>query len=265
MTNSTDPIAQFEREKKERMKRLGCDEHLRSLSRQWLQEAMRKGYTYNFSWLGRPIIQFPGDILALQEIIWRIQPGLIIETGIAHGGSIIHSAAMLELVAACGGPSGRVMAVDIDIRAHNREAIESHPLSRRIEMLEGSSIQGQIIERVRERARGEDSVLICLDSYHTHDHVLAELEAYAPLTSLGSYCLVFDTFVEESDEDLFPDRPWKRGNNPMTAVLEFLKRLETEQRLAADGKRLLLAADREWEDKLLITGAPSGFLKRLYI
>jgi cephalosporin hydroxylase len=176
-------------------------------------------YSYNFSWLGRPIIQYPQDIIAMQELIWSIQPDLIIETGIAHGGSLIFSASMLELNAACGGPQdAEVLGVDIDIRAHNREAIEAHPMFKRTSMIEGSSIAPEIIEQVKLKAAGKQRVLVCLDSNHTHDHVLAELEAYAPLTSVGSYCVVFDTIIEDMPAELFSDRFLIR--RPPTEALE---------------------------------------------
>jgi len=209
-------------------------------------------YSYNFSWLGRPIIQYPQDIVAMQEIIWRVNPDLIIETGIAHGGSLIFSASMLELNAACGGPqNAEVLGVDIDIRAYNREAIEAHPMFKRISMIQGSSIAPEIIEQVKAKASGKQRVLVCLDSNHTHDHVLAELQAYAPLTSVGSYCVVFDTIIEDMPDEMFPDRPWGPGNNPKTAVWEWLK-TNTEFEI-----------DKQIDHKLLISVAPDGYLKRV--
>jgi cephalosporin hydroxylase len=209
-------------------------------------------YSYNFSWLGRPIIQYPQDIVAMQEIIWRVNPDLIIETGIAHGGSLIFSASMLELNAACGGPqNAEVLGVDIDIRDHNREAIEAHPMFKRISMVQGSSIAPEIIEQVKAKASGKQRVLVCLDSNHTHDHVLAELQAYAPLTSVGSYCVVFDTIIDDMPDEMFPDRPWGPGNNPKTAVQEWLK-TNTEFEI-----------DKPIDFKLLISVAPDGYLKRV--
>jgi cephalosporin hydroxylase len=209
-------------------------------------------YSYNFSWLGRPIIQYPQDILAMQELIWSIQPDLIIETGIAHGGSLIFSASMLELNAACGGlQDAEVLGVDIDIRAHNRVAIAAHPMAKRISMIQGSSISPEIVEKVKAKATGKQRVLVCLDSNHTHEHVLAELEAYAPLISVGSYCVVFDTLIEDMPVDMFSDRPWGPGNNPKTAVWEYLK---THPEFKID-KRI--------DHKLLISVAPDGYLKRV--
>lgn len=231
---------------------LGSDRDVQGLSRIWSCETNRHGYTYNFSWLGRPIIQYPQDVLAMQELMWSIQPDLIIETGIAHGGSLIFSASMLELNAVCGGPQdAEVVGVDIDIRAHNRGAIEAHPMFKRISMIQGSSIAPEVVEQVKARSAGKQRVLVCLDSNHTHDHVLAELEAYAPLTSVGSYCVVFDTLIEDMPADMFSDRHWGPGNNPKTAVWEYLKTHPEFE------------IDKQIEHKLLITVAPDGYLKRV--
>lgn len=244
-------IQQFKQDRENRIKSYSKDRGFQERSRAWLEESMRKSYVYNFDWLGRPIIQNPIDIMAMQEIIWKVQPDLIIETGIAHGGSLIFSASMLELNAVCGGPSdAEVLGVDIEIRPHNREAIESHPLSKRISMIEGSSIADEIINKVKQKAQNKRKILVCLDSNHTHEHVLAELEAYASLVSLGSYCIVFDTFVEDVPEDVFQDRPWSHGNNPKTAVAEYLK------------SHPEFKNDSSIENKLLITVAPNGFLYR---
>jgi cephalosporin hydroxylase len=208
-------------------------------------------YSYNFSWLGRPIIQYPQDMIAMQELIWSIQPDLIIETGIAHGGSLIFSASMLELNAICGGvQDAEVLAVDIDIREHNREAIEAHPMFKRISMIQGSSIDPEIVEQVKSKAAGKQKILVFLDSNHTHDHVLAELEAYAPLTSVGSYCIVFDTLVEDLPANMFENRPWGPGNNPKTAAREYLK-THSEFEI-----------DKNIQNKILITVAPDGYLRR---
>lgn len=209
-------------------------------------------YSYNFSWLGRPIIQYPQDIIAMQELIWEIRPDLIIETGIAHGGSLIFSASMLELNAIAGGPANaEVLGIDIDIRAHNRKAIESHPFYKRISMIEGSSISHDTIQQVKKKATGKRNILVCLDSNHTHEHVLAELEAYAPFTSVGSYCVVFDTIIEHLPNTMYPDRPWCHGNNPKSAVEKYLK-IHPEFEI-----------DHSIDHKLLISVAPGGYLKRI--
>ena len=219
-------------------------------------------YSYNFSWQGRPIIQYPQDIIALQELIWKIKPDLIIEAGIAHGGSLVFSASMLALLdmtdAIEAGVSlnpkeskRRVLGIDIDIRAHNRTHIEAHPMASRIQMIQGSSIAPEIISQVYDVAANYSRVMVILDSNHTHEHVLAELEAYAPLTSKDSYCVVFDTIVEDLPDDMYPDRPWGKGNNPKTAVWEYLKNHPEFE------------IDTNITSKLLITVAPDGYLRRV--
>ncbi|OAZ12652.1 cephalosporin hydroxylase [Thalassospira profundimaris] len=227
----------------------------------FMRESISERYSYNFEWLGRPIIQYPQDICALQELIWTVKPDLIIETGIAHGGSLIFSASMLALLemseAVLNGemldpskPKRKVLGVDIDIRAHNRKAIEAHPMYPRIEMLEGSSISDEIFSKVKKVAANYSKILVVLDSNHTHEHVLSELKLYAPLVSVESYCVVFDTVVEDLSNDAFPDRPWGVGDNPKTAVWEYLKthpEFEIDQAIS---------------DKILISVAPDGYLKR---
>lgn len=242
----------LEQEVKDRIIANGENADLRANAAAFMKNSLGPQYSYNFSWLGRPIIQYPQDLIAMQEIIWTVQPDLIIETGIAHGGSLIFSASMLELNAACGGPQdAEVLGVDIDIRPHNRAAIEAHPMFRRISMIQGSSIAPDIVEQVRAKAAGKQRVLVCLDSNHTHDHVLAELEAYAELTTVGSYCIVFDTVVEDTAECCPSDRPWGKGNNPKTAVWEYLK-THSEFEI-----------DKHIDYQLLISVAPDGYLKRV--
>jgi cephalosporin hydroxylase len=254
--------------------RIAVDRIIQKQSIDWIHESIRYDYSYNFSWLSRPIIQYPQDIVAMQEIIWRVKPDLIIETGIAHGGSIIFSASMLALLDIAEAidigkdmmnpkrSERKVLGIDIEIRPHNRAAIEAHPMFSRIQMIEGSSIDPDVIEQVYGIAKNYKKVLVCLDSMHTHDHVLAELEAYAPLVTPGSYCVVFDTIIEDMPADAFPDRPWGPGNNPKTAVREYLHRLKKDGRVAADGKPLRFEADKMIENKLLITVAPDGYLRR---
>jgi len=263
----------FYSERNERIQSYKDNTQLINAKAIFLGETIRAMYSYNFEWLSRPIIQYPQDIMAMQELIWKVRPDLIIETGIAHGGSLVMSASMLALLDYCDAVEAgqildpratrrRVLGIDIDIRSHNRTAIETHPMSHRIDMIQGSSVASEIIARVHDVARDYSRVLVCLDSNHTHKHVLAELEAYAPLTSRGSYCVVFDTVVENLPEDMFSDRPWGKGNNPKTAVWEYLRRLKDEGRKASDGARLAFEIDRLIENKLLITVAPDGYLKR---
>jgi cephalosporin hydroxylase len=247
------PNEKFKQECAEEIAIQGVDGRLVQTTSDWINQAQADKYSYHFSWLGRPIIQYPQDIIAMQELIWSIQPDLIIETGIAHGGSLIFSASMLELNAASGGPQdAQVLGVDIEIRSHNREAIEAHPMFKRISMIQGSSISLEIIEQVKAKAEGKERVLVCLDSSHTHDHVLAELQAYAPITSVGSYCVVFDTMIEDMPAEMFGDRPWGPGNNPKTAVWEYLKTHPEFE------------PDQQMDHKLLISVAPNGYLKRAF-
>jgi cephalosporin hydroxylase len=242
----------FKRESAAEIAHMGNDRELAQATRVWMDRANRAKYSYHFEWMGRPVIQYPQDILAVQEIIWSVKPDLIIETGIAHGGSLIFSASMLELNAISGGPAdAHVLGVDIDIRPHNLAAVESHPMVRRITMIEGSSIAPEVIAQVKAKASGKRNVLVMLDSNHTHDHVLAELEAYADPTTVGSYCVVFDTVIEDMPDDAFADRPWSKGNNAKTAVWDFLER------------RPEFEIDKSIQHKLLVTVAPDGYLKRV--
>jgi len=253
---------QFQRDVASNIEGLRADVDLQAMSRIWIREITPHRWAYNFSWLGRPAIQFPNDAWAMQEIIWQVRPDLIIETGIAHGGSLIFSASMLALLdiadAAVANDTinprisnRKVLGIDIEIRSHNRAAIEQHPLSSRIQLIQGSSISSEVIAEVKEIAAGYSRILVCLDSNHTHDHVLEELKAYAPLTSVGSYCIVFDTIIEDMPESFFPNRQWGVGNNPKTAVQEYLK-THTEFQI-----------DQNMHHKLLITVAPDGYLKRI--
>lgn len=249
--SENNPIAAFEKECEDRIAEYP-NTAMAQAGRAFVRESTQPKYSYNFSWLGRPIIQYPQDIVAMQELVWRIQPDLIIETGIAHGGSLILSASLLELNAACGGDaSAQVIGVDIDIREHNREAVLAHPMAKRITMIQGSSIEQSIIDQVHQHAEGKKRVLVCLDSNHTHDHVLAELEAYAPLASVGSYCVVFDTIVEELPGEMYPDRSWGPGNSPQSAVHAYLASHDEFE------------IDHAIDNKLLISVAPKGYLKRI--
>jgi len=258
----------------ENIKEIGEDRDFIGLSNIWIRESIHHNYAQNFTWLGRPVIQVPQDIYAIQEIIWNVRPDLVIETGIAHGGSLILSASVLALLDYCDAASDnsaitpaestrRVLGIDIDIREHNRSAIESHPMSHKIDMIQGSSIATNVIEKVRSIASEHERILIFLDSNHTHEHVLAELEAYAPLTSKGSYCVVWDTGVEDLPKGLCADRPWGKGNNPKTAVWEYLRLLSDEGRNDANGDVLNFSIDKTIEHKIVITASSDGFLKRV--
>ncbi|AYF85883.1 cephalosporin hydroxylase [Pseudomonas sp. DY-1] len=239
-------IERFAAEVETNIDSLHGDQDVQALSRIWLREITRHKYAYNFRWMGRPIIQFPQDMIAMQELIWNIQPDLIIETGVAHGGSALYYASLLELL----GGDGYVLGVDIDIRTHNRVEIERHPMSKRLRLIQGSSIAPETVQQVAEHVRGKERVLVVLDSNHTHEHVLAELQAYSPFVTRDSYLVVFDTLLEDMPDDLqAADRPWGRGNNPKTAVHQFL------------GENDRFEIDRRIVSKLLITVAPDGYLR----
>lgn len=270
----TDPISAFYKERAETVAAYPQDKNWMTSSNEWMRQAFAKRYMYNFDVLGRPIIQLPSDSFGVQELIWETRPDLVIETGIAHGGSLILSAASLALLDYCDAaekgetldprkPKRRVLGIDIDIRAHNRAAIEKHPLAGRIDMIEGSCLSNDIFSQVKERAQKVERVLIFLDSNHTHDHVLAELELYAPLTSKGSYCVVFDTIVEDLPEESSANRPWGPGNSPKTAVHAYLDKLKNEGRTASDGQPLHMEVDTQRHLRLALTNAPDGFLKRV--
>ncbi len=238
-------ISEFQKECEQRIASYEKNMQLRRAADIFIAESVIPKYSYNFTWLGRPIIQYPQDMIAVQEIIWQTKPDLIIETGIAHGGSLIFHASILQLLG-----RGKVLGIDLDIRKHNRSEIENHPLANMITMLEGSSTSPEIIGKVVKFALDFKKIMVVLDSNHTYDHVIKELELYAPIVSEGSYLIVFDTFIENLPPSLYPDRPWEKGNNPMTAVRNFLN-------VSKD-----FEVDRNIQNKLLITTAPEGYLRK---
>lgn len=246
--SETDPIKQFQDERAAAIASMGADEELRRKSIDWMLHADRYKYTYNYTWMGRPIIKYPNDMVVQQELMWRLKPDLVIETGIAHGGSIIFSASMMEMM----GIDGEVVGVDIDIRPHNRAEIENHPMMKRITMIEGSSTAPEIFEQVKAKAEGKKCVMVVLDSLHSHQHVYDELQLYPDLVTVGSYLLLPDTFIE-----LFPrgyyshNRPWDVGDNPMTAMRQFL----------SEDDRFEI--DEEIDNKLMITEGIKSYLKRV--
>lgn len=238
-------MSTFDEEVIQRTKELRENRALKADASKFMQASIAARYSYNFRWLGRPIVQYPQDMVAMQELLWEVRPDLVIETGIAHGGSLVYYASICELMG-----HGQVLGIDIDIREHNRKAIETHPMAKRIRMLEGSSTAPDIIRQVKAIAAGK-KCLVALDSNHTHEHVLAELQAYAPLASVGSYCVIFDTIVEDLPAGQYPDRPWDVGNNPKTAVHEYLQQDDS------------FAIDHDIEARLQITVAPDGYLRRV--
>jgi cephalosporin hydroxylase len=242
---TTNPVTDFQQECAERIAVYPQTPDLIAAAQAFNVVSNREKYSYNFTWMGRPIIQYPQDMIAMQELIWKIQPDLLIETGIAHGGSLIYYASLFELIG-----KGEVLGIDIDIRAHNRREIEAHPMFKRITMLEGSAIDETLVAEVAKHAEGKKTVMVSLDSNHTHEHVLRELELYSPFVTPGSYCVVFDTIVEDMPDQMY-DRPWDKGNNPKTAVWEFMKTNDSFE------------IDRDIDNKLLISVAPEGYLKRI--
>jgi cephalosporin hydroxylase len=235
----------FEEEKREGIAALGGDPIAKSLTQKWFEHVSQRKYSYHFSWLGQPIIQFPQDIVALQEIIWKTKPDLIVETGIARGGSLIFYASMLQLL----GGEGIALGIDVDIRPHNRDAITQHPLRDRIRMIEGSSTHPETLARVDEIAKNHLRIMVVLDSNHEKSHVLAELRAYQKYVSAGGYLIVLDTIVDEMPASFSNDRSWGPGRGPKAAVHEFVR----------ESRRFEI--DTSYPNKLLITTAPDGFLR----
>ena len=239
------PTEQFKKERKDRIAGYAADKKLVDSAKYFMNETIRHQYSYNFSWMGRPIIQYPQDMIAMQELIWSIKPDLIIETGIAHGGSLIYYASLMELIG-----KGEIVGIDIDIREHNRKEIEAHPMFKRITLIQGSSIDESIVEAVSKIAEAKKTVMVSLDSNHTHEHVLEELRLYHQFVTKDSYLVVFDTIVEDMPGGMY-DRPWDKGNNPKTAVWEFLQTNKDFE------------IDKSVDNKLLISVAPDGYLKRI--
>lgn len=264
----------FTEEVKRNIKCLSKDKMLNTLSLQWLSQSLACNYSYNFQSLSRPIIQYPQDMVAMQELIWKVKPDLIIETGIAHGGSLILSASMLALIDYCEASSAgraldpqksnrKVLGVDLEIRHQNRLAIEEHPLSTLIEMIEGSSTSESTVKKVYSFAKRYQKIMVILDSNHSHKHVLQELNLFSPLVTKGSYCVVFDTVIEDLPSEQFPDRNWGIGDNPKTAVRQFLRELKINPTNCLKGEKLIFEIDKNILNKIQITTAPDGYLKRI--
>ncbi|HCI53985.1 MAG TPA: cephalosporin hydroxylase [Gallionella sp.] len=245
---TTDPVAQFYSERAADIEAMGRDEELRRKSLDWMLHADRYKYTYNFTWMGRPIIKFPSDIVIQQELMWNLKPDLVIETGIAHGGSIIFTASMMEMM----GINGEVVGIDVDIRQHNRKLIEDHPMAKRITMYEGSSTSAEVVELVRKHTIGKKCVMVILDSLHSHEHVYNELKAYAPMVTVGSYCVLPDTFIEFFPKGYFShNRPWDVGDNPYTGMKQYL------------GETDMFETDHSLTNKAMITETIDGYLRRV--
>ncbi len=215
-----------------------------ALSHLWTRSGWQRKFTYEITWMGIPIIQLPEDILMMQELIWRVRPDVIVESGVAHGGALILYASLLEALG-----KGHVVGVDVEIRKYNRLAIEAHPMSRRITLIEGDSVAEETLRQVREAIPAGASVMVALDSNHTREHVAAELERYAPLVTPGSYCVVFDSVMTMVSDAPAAGEDWAE-DNPLAAVAEFLSghpEFEVDPAL----------------NRLEVTYCQSGFLRRL--
>jgi cephalosporin hydroxylase len=244
-----DDRAEFEAERRASALALGADGGVFEKGLDAFVAADAYRYTYLWSWMGVPIIQVPADIVATQEVIWSAKPDVIIETGVARGGSLIFSAAMLTLLG-----RGKVIGVDIDVRAHNRDTIERHPMASRITLIEGSSIAAETLEAVRAAIPEGAAVMVCLDSDHSRDHVLAELRAYGPLVTAGQYMIVSDTVLGCMTAEQTPtarSQVWLPGNEPLAAVAAYLA--ETDR----------FEADPEVNGKLIMSSSPGGYLRCL--
>lgn len=247
---SADPVKDFEEERRQALADMAKDEKLKQLSLDWMIASDKYKYTYNFTWLGRPIIKYPADIIVQQEIMTEIKPDLVIEIGVAHGGSVLFSASMQKIL---GIENALTLGVDIEIREHNRREIERSPVSDGIKLIEGGALDGDVIQQVKDIASGYKTVLLILDSNHSHDHVLGELNAYSDLVTNGSYVILPDTFIEFFPKGYFSEnRPWDVGNNPYTACMEFLKHCDAKFEI-----------EHLWSDKALISETPSGYLRRV--
>lgn len=239
-------IEEFKKRRQQEIVDIDADNVIKSKAIDFFIETAKHNYSYHFDWLGIPIIQYPQDIVAMQELIWALKPDLIIETGVARGGSLIFYSSLLELIG-----KGEVLGIDIDIREHNRKAIESHPMAKRVSLLQGSSISPEIISKVKKIVEGKKNIIVLLDSNHTYSHVIEELKLFSPFVTKGSYLVVFDTVIEDLPDELNAIRPWKKGNGPKTAVREFLKTHPE------------FIIDKSIQNKLLLTVAPEGYLKRI--
>lgn len=241
-----DDHSQFIDERKRRLVSYQREKELIGSAQGFLEQTVHHQYSYNFEWMGLPIIQYPQDLVALQEIIWNTKPDLIIETGIARGGSLVFYASMLAQL----GGHRKVIGIDIDLRSHNKARLLNHPMSEWMHFIEGSSISDEIFAQVNEMAKPYQNIMVCLDSNHTSEHVFQELCLYVPLVTKGCYCIVFDTIIENMPKGHYQNRPWDKGNNPKTAIEQYL--VENKD----------VEVDTEIDAKLLISAAQGGYLKR---
>lgn len=242
-----DDRAEFREQSLRKAERMGGDRELFARSMEVLRHADTHDYSYMWTWMGVPIIQMPADTMATQEVIWSCKPDIIIETGVARGGSVLFMASMLELIG-----KGKVLGVDIEVRSHNRETIEQHPMAKRVTLIEGPSTTEETLARVRKEIPAGASVMAILDSDHSRDHVLAELRAYAPFVTKGQYLVVADTwlhFVEPEQAPKNRSQFLARGNEPFAAREAFLK--ETDR----------FEPDPVINGKLILSSSPGGYLR----
>jgi cephalosporin hydroxylase len=242
-----DDRASFEQNKRAHATALGQDQQLFAAATELLTAADKYGYAYLWSWLGVPIIQLPADVMATQEVIWATKPDIIIETGVARGGSVLFMASLLELIG-----KGKVIGVDIDIRAHNRDSIERHPMSKRVLLIEGPSTAPSVMAQVRQEIPANAAVMAILDSDHSRAHVLDELRHYGPLVTPGCYLIVADTRLGHLDASQTPQKRskvWLKGNEPLSALQDYLH--ETER----------FEIDPVINGKLILASSPGGYLR----
>ena len=246
MSNSDDREL-FEDNKRAQAIALGRDEQIFDAAANLVVAANKYDYAYLWTWMGVPIIQLPADVMATQEVIWSTKPDVIIETGVARGGSVLFMASLLELIG-----KGKVIGVDVDIRAHNRDSIERHPMTKRVVLIEGSSTDQEVIAEIRAQIPDSASVMVVLDSDHSRDHVLAELRSYGPMVTPGCYLVVADTILGRLDYTQTPlnrSQVWLRGNEPLSALNAYLE--ETER----------FEVDPVLNGKLILSSSPGGYLR----
>ena len=244
-------IVSVEKDGRTREYKLDTPEAFKIVSEAWLRAGWDNKYVYSFTWLGRPIIQLPEDMIRLQEVIHAVQPDVIVETGVAHGGALVFYASLCKAM-----DRGRVIGVDVEIRPHNREAIESHPLSSLITLIEGSSIDPSVVNEVKSQIGRDEKVMVMLDAAHQKQHVLAELAAYSTLVNPGSYIVAMDGIMENLAGAPRSNEDWT-WNNPRQAALEFV----------ADNADFVIEeppfAFNEGNVTERVTYWPSAFIKRL--
>ena len=243
----TDDREQYLENRKNKSFSLGLDKKIFQQSKDLIYNLDQYDYSYLWTWMGIPIIQLPADIMATQEVIWKTKPDIIIETGVARGGSVLFMASILEMMG-----NGQVIGVDIDIRKHNRESIEAHPMSKRVTLIEGGSVDDSILKQVRANIPDGARVMVVLDSDHSRDHVLEECRAYGPMVTKDCYMVVADTLVGHLDEKEAPQnrsQVWYKGNDPLTALQEYM--LESDR----------FEIDLEINGKLVLSSSPGGYLR----